>query len=164
MQAFYFLIKNVWERRFPGVPSYRLGISPRIAAILQLSSPMTSVRPASLFSMRTNKNQLSTIGKPKSLIKPHTSEISSLCFLWPGQLLFHYFLGEAGNRLQVSSFLPVPKCDSIALYITLFSSFCPYVAQKKLRPFRKPQEFAQQGLLLPMNGRLGKLRSNPAKS
>ena len=52
------------------------GVSPRRAAMLQLSSPMTAVRPASLFSMRTSKNQLSTIGKPKSLIKPNTSETS----------------------------------------------------------------------------------------
>ena len=73
------VILIMWEKRWyvsTSVPSYFLGVSPRIAAILQLSSPITSVRPASLFSMRTNKNQLSTTGKPKSLIKPNTSEIS----------------------------------------------------------------------------------------
>ena len=57
---------------------YFFGDSPRRAAMLQLSSPMTSVRPASLFSIRTSRNQLSTMGKPKSLIKPNTSEMSIL--------------------------------------------------------------------------------------
>ena len=67
-------------RRRQSYPAF-FGVSPRRAAMLQLSSPMTSVRPASLFSMRTSKNQLSTMGKPKSLIKPNTSETSILATL-----------------------------------------------------------------------------------
>ncbi len=43
---------------------------------MQLSSPMTSVRFASLFSIRTSKNQLSTTGNPKSLMKLNTSVVS----------------------------------------------------------------------------------------
>ena len=55
---------------------YFFTTSPRMAAMLQLSSPMTSVRFASLFSIRTSKNQLSTTGNPKSLMKLNTSVVS----------------------------------------------------------------------------------------
>ena len=44
--------------------------------MLQLSSLITSVSPASLFSMRTNRNQLKTTGNPKSLIKLNSSVTS----------------------------------------------------------------------------------------
>ena len=55
---------------------HRFGASPRRAAMLQLSSLITSVSPASLFSMRTNRNQLKTTGNPKSLIKLNSSVTS----------------------------------------------------------------------------------------
>ena len=50
--------------------------SPLSEAMLQLNSPITTVRPASLFSMRTNKNQLNTTGNPKSFMKLNSSVTS----------------------------------------------------------------------------------------
>ena len=50
--------------------------SPLSEAMLQLNSPITTDRPASLFSMRTNKNQLNTMGNPKSLMKLNSSVTS----------------------------------------------------------------------------------------
>ena len=69
-------IANIDSLSFAVFFFYFLATSLRMAAMLQLSSPITSVRLASLFSIRTSRNQLSTTGKPKSLMKLNTSAVS----------------------------------------------------------------------------------------
>ena len=70
--------------------------SPLSEAMLQLNSPITTVRPASLFSMRTNKNQLNTMGNPKSFMKLNSS-VTSIAQL---PLPSHYRV--QGNGMQAS--------------------------------------------------------------
>ena len=86
--------KTPVSRRFFYLP---FGGSPRNAAMLQLRSPITSVRLASLFSMRTNRNQLSIMGKPKSLMKLKSSEAS---MSRPRSSVFH---GVQGGGTQSSA-------------------------------------------------------------
>ena len=76
--------------------------SPLSEAMLQLNSLITSVRPASLFSMRTNKNQLNTTGNPKSFMKAeqfrhvHCAASFTLTLPGPGQ----WYAGVLPRLLQ----------------------------------------------------------------